>query len=409
LLQINPRFGENPMKKFVIAAVTAIGFAAPVFPALADTLSQSLMQAELDKCLANGTLTMEDVQGMTDDQLVSALDQCSKVSSSPSPSSYVAPIAPPVIAPAQTFVQPAPVGFNSSSAGNSAPVADGGGSSGGFDPSSVASNIGNAFQPGNFGQGNGDNSGGAQGGGAQGVGGLGNGGQGGNNGNGTPGNIGGGNNGGTGTANLPKQNSAAARIANLQKGIDQGIKNGSLTKQEAIVQEANLGALKASAANAGNSPNAQLKLQQQIDAADASFNKDVHNNIGIPDPNLSAHSLSRQRLASLNGNNGQTNAFSRFQQRLAMRQGGVASAGGTQTGAFARFQQRLASRQTFANKAGNSGGFAHFTQRIQQRGALANAGHGRTFVQRVRAVRQTGHANFARAFHRGGLRRLARR
>ena len=60
------------------------GPAAPPAPAAA--LSQALLQAQVDKCLADGSITAQQVHAMADKELISALDTCSKVAATSPPS-----------------------------------------------------------------------------------------------------------------------------------------------------------------------------------------------------------------------------------------------------------------------------------------------------------------------------------
>jgi hypothetical protein len=52
---------------------------APPAPAAALSLSQALLQAQVDKCLADGSITAQQVHAMADKELIAALDTCSKV------------------------------------------------------------------------------------------------------------------------------------------------------------------------------------------------------------------------------------------------------------------------------------------------------------------------------------------
>lgn len=58
---------------------------APPAPAAALSLSGALLQAQVDKCLADGSITAQQVHAMADKELIAALDTCSKVAAVSSP------------------------------------------------------------------------------------------------------------------------------------------------------------------------------------------------------------------------------------------------------------------------------------------------------------------------------------
>jgi hypothetical protein len=306
------------MKKLFLVAVTTVGFAAPMFPAFAadavqpatttatavaaPTLAQTLMQAQLDKCLAAGTITMEQIQPMTDDQLVKALDDCSKLAS--------AAAAPQVVAQPTFVPQPVVV---SQPAVVSAPVSD-------FAPAPVRRR--QVFTDNSFG----GSGGGIFNGSAIDVGGIGN----------TtttqtnnfpdiPGGIGGGGaGGGAGNGNPPK-NTLDGRIAGLQSGLQEGINTGALTPTEASRIGGQIATIQAMRSTLGNNPNARLLIQQQIDTTTTDFNSSVHNADGIPNPDLFRMLKRKNGAATLAG--GDTHSrFAALRERMAsLKNGGALS------------------------------------------------------------------------------------
>ena len=78
----------------IATPVAFLGLALPTFaepapsapPAHTTALSQALLQAQVDKCLADGSITAQQVHAMADKELISTLDTCGKVAAASPPS-----------------------------------------------------------------------------------------------------------------------------------------------------------------------------------------------------------------------------------------------------------------------------------------------------------------------------------
>lgn len=77
-----------------------------------------------------------------------------------------------------------------------------------------------------------------------------------------------------------------ARIEGLQSGIKEGIETSALTPVEAAILNAKLAKIQAARANLGDTPASRLLVQRQVNEAVADFNRKVHNDAGIPNPDL---------------------------------------------------------------------------------------------------------------------------
>lgn len=412
------------MKKFLLATVATIGFAATAFPSIAATtpantssLSQALLQAQLEKCIANDILTLDQVKGMSDDELTKALDECTKVLAQANTPAPIVQAAPVVVPAAPVFVDRPVISRRVSRRFDND---FGGGGGGGFN------GVGNGgtIDVGGIGNINGDNNVGGGIGGQIGqigdviAGGLGE--IGGGAGAGAGAGAGGGQGGG---AVVPQ--GIDGRIAGLKSGLAEGIASGSITPTEAGAIGKRIAEIEATRSTLGDNGTARLILNGQLDAAATDFNSKVRNNDGIPNPDLfrafkrktpngltaalgdnntgpkSFRDRLRERFAKNgNGTDGVTNtstgpqsAFDRFKARLAKRQadqqGGVADASKSAgpKSAFERFKERMAQRRD--GLQGNKGiagglqttskstsGFDRFKERMAKRREAANTGIG---------------------------------
>jgi hypothetical protein len=259
------------MKVSLIALLAATGLATAALPASAETIAEAQTQQLLQRCVAAGLVDLAVVQQMADDQLMAALKDCS---AKLTPAQRTATVASPTYAPAPSYSAPAP----SYSAPSSAPsFADNGG---GFRPSrGVSISADPIIVPGPT-QGPGkivinvDTT--------------------------TPPAT-------TPPANTPPANTPPAttpatppvpapapgplagidaRIKSLDTAMNKGIASGALTTKEAAIMGLEIAALKERRANTGTGAAGRLELQKGIDQATTDMNTALHNNEGIPNPNI---------------------------------------------------------------------------------------------------------------------------
>ena len=268
------------MKSYLMATAAAISLFGIAGSSYAGdlTLAQQIMQIKMDKCVANGTLTYDQIQGMTDADLTATLNTCA-----PTPTRQ-----PVRAAAAQTVTEDAPVVFtrparvfrqaavttDTDFVSQDRGVSQGGGSAPSIDIGGIGNNSNN----------NNNNTTTS------------------NAGNG--GNAGAGNNGaGAGGTTAPTKpvtvdNSPAARIKAMESTLNKGIANGSITSAEAAVVGGRIAALKSQASLTGTNPLAQAALARSVDTTAAILNRDLHNNVGIPDANAAAFAAKKNTLAA---------------------------------------------------------------------------------------------------------------
>ncbi|MGD9806681.1 MAG: hypothetical protein AB7U78_25165, partial [Hyphomicrobiaceae bacterium] len=333
-----------------LAAPSAVEAVAPQSSAVVDAYMQALIQ----KCLDNGVLLPEQVQAMTDDELQAALTNCASTlrAAQLAPAVRRAPIVvqdPPVVVQRRrerVIVEAAPAVVQEAPA-----VAQGA-------PTQIS--IGNNSGNGNGLGGLGDVLGGLGGqGGGGGLGGLG----GGGNGGGAGGGLGGVGAGAGGQANAPVVGGLDGRIAGLQSGIQEGIASGALTPTEAGLLSKRLGQIQATRANLGDTPAARQIVQQQLDGAVADFNSKVHNNVGIPNPDL-FRSLKRNGATAAAGAPGTHSRFAAMRARIAAANGGQTATGSAAHSRMAAIRARAAAAQNgrTAGRTGNNS-YAQFLKR----------------------------------------------
>ncbi|MGD9806801.1 MAG: hypothetical protein AB7U78_25765, partial [Hyphomicrobiaceae bacterium] len=338
------------------AAPSAVEAVAPQSSAVVDAYMQALIQ----KCLDNGVLLPEQVQVMTDDELQAALTNCASTlrAAQSAPAVRRAPVVvqdPPVVVQRRrerVIVEAAPAVAQEA-------------------PSQIAvgNNSGNGNGLGSLGDvlgglgGLGGGGGGGGNGGGLGGGGLGGGGNGGGAGGGLGGGGNGGGGGGGGQANAPAVGGLDGRIAGLQSGIQEGIKTGALTPTEAGLLSQRLGQIQATRANLGDTPTARQIVQQQLDGAVADFNSKVHNNVGIPNPDL-FRSLKRNGATAAAGAPGTHSRFAAMRARIAAANGGQTATGSAAHSRMAAIRARAAAAQNgrTAGRTGNNS-YAQFLKR----------------------------------------------
>jgi hypothetical protein len=305
------------MKRTLFAATIAaqiLAFPAITFAADAGAeppVVDAKMEALIQQCLDHNLLLPDQLQTMTDVELNAALVTCAATLQTAQSTAAPAPVvrtatpvvvqsaAPVIVHRRQRFVV------------NEAPAIVEPG------PININNNSGNNI-------GNGNVVGGA-------LGGLG---------GGNAGPVGGGDGAVTPTP-APVANGLDARIAGLESGIQEGIKTSALTTAEAAQVQANLGAIQGLRANLGDTPAARLIIQAQLDAAIADFNSKVHDNVGVPNPDLfRALKRNGQQTAGLNSFAG-SNRFAGMRARLAAAKNGQISIGAGHS-RFAAIRARMA-------------------------------------------------------------------
>lgn len=383
------------MRKLLLATVASIAFAAPSTLSFAattadapGTLAQALMQAQLEKCIANNILSLDQVKVMTDDELTKALEQCAMVlAQQTAPAPVVRTVAAPVVVPAPVIVdRPVRVHRRFVDGGNTGSF-NGVGNGGTIDVGGIGNvngngNAGGGINLGQLGDVLGNLGGGAGGGGA----GAGN------------------NNAGAGDGGVPVPKGIDGRIAGLQSGLAEGIQSGAITPAEAQEIGGRIALIQSTRATLGDNATARLLLNQQLDRAAADFNTKVRNTDGIQDPDLfralkrkGANGLTTAALGDQKGpmnfrdrllqrfgktgtptnglspaSSGPKSAFERFKDGLAKRRvaGNTGIAGGLQTGkanspALDRIRNRLSQRSNTAGSA--TSGFDRLKKMAQRR------------------------------------------
>lgn len=109
-----------------------------------------------------------------------------------------------------------------------------------------------------------------------------------------------------------------ARIDGLQSGIKEGIETSALTANEAAILNARLARIQAARANLGDSPASRLIIQRQVNAAVADFNRKVHNDTGIPNPDL-FRTFKRKGNATAEKNKAATDRLAAVRERIAKK------------------------------------------------------------------------------------------
>lgn len=109
-----------------------------------------------------------------------------------------------------------------------------------------------------------------------------------------------------------------ARIDGLQSGIKEGIETSALTSTEAAILNARLARIQAARANLGDTPASRLIVQRQVNAAVADFNRKVHNNAGIPNPDL-FRTFKRKGNATADKNKAGTDRLAAVRERIAKK------------------------------------------------------------------------------------------
>ena len=106
-----------------------------------------------------------------------------------------------------------------------------------------------------------------------------------------------------------------ARIDGLQSGIKEGIETSALTPNEAAILNARLARIQAARANLGDTPASRLIVQRQVNAAVADFNRKVHNDTGIPNPDL-FRTFKRKGGATAEKNKADTDRLAAIRDRI---------------------------------------------------------------------------------------------
>lgn len=322
--------------------------AAPPLTATAPaekTLAETMLQAQLDKCLADGSISAVQVQTMTDEDLLKAIDECSKQAAAAAPPAPAAAAAPAEVdedpAPAVSrprvrvsrerrvvsqpdvvFVEreaPAPIIIGGGGGGDNGPIFDQGG--GGLDQGGGQGPIING-----------------------------------------------------GIDPQPQPTGLDQRIAGLESGIAEGINTSALTASEAAQLNARLGNIKVLRANLGDSPAARLLIQRQIDRAVTSFNTDVHDNQGIPNPNLFRHSH-KNKLAAGGLAGGKMALISKLRARAAAQQAGTAAAGTPQARWRAAYMRARMAKLNGANPTADASKGGWRERYLRARLVRQNAAH----------------------------------
>lgn len=356
----------SKMPPIVAADGTQLVTASPLdatVPSSDPSQLQTQMQAQLDKCLADGSLTAEQVQAMSDTDLLAALNTCSQSAevfppviadtgtSVAEPGLTEAAVATPVIAPpvvatgtssrvkrpgqVATGASPPPIIGGEPPVVEGTPPVEGGGRLG-----RVIGRVGEIL-------------GGMQGGGLD---------------------------AGAQPAGLD------SRIAGLESGIVEGIDSKALTPQEQDELNRQLNDIKRLRVNAGDTLTGRLTVQRAVDKTVADFNTKVHNDDGVANPDLF-----RKRKAASAAASDKFSIAARLRARLARLQGGD-KVGQKTTGAWqpAHLRVRLAK---------HSGSDAGMTQsRI-----------GKSLHEKLQAakLRISKHANSDKAQHKSRIRSAA--
>jgi hypothetical protein len=256
------------------------------------SISDAYKASLMSRCVDNGGLDPVAVQAMNDDALLKALTECANrnaaVASSPPSSPVVRSYARPRVATVAPDdgdgLAPVEVGTPLLDAvrnivpnfiGNR--FGGGSGLGGGFGGGGNA-DLGGLAGDGGFGGG----LGGAAGGGGNGgpVGPVGSG--------GPVGGVGGASSSGGPGAPRPPVDPIDARISRIERAIDKGVKSGAITAAEAQVLGAQMASAKVQLSKMGANGGDRLAMTQTLDKLATNTNTTLHNNTGIPNPDLVA-------------------------------------------------------------------------------------------------------------------------